>query len=92
MASIIWGREIAEVYDEVNAGTFAPAALDPMVDVLVELARGGPVLEFAVGTGRLALRLAERGIRVQGIELSPYMSSGCGRSPVPMLFRWRSAT
>jgi len=73
MASITWGREIAEVFDEVNAAKFDRAVLDPMVDVLAELARGGPVLEFAVGTGRVALPLAERGITVHGIELSPYM-------------------
>lgn len=73
MASITWGRDIAEVYDEVYATKFASAALDPMVHVLSDLARGGPVLEFAVGTGRVALPLAERGIRVHGIELSPSM-------------------
>ena len=73
MASITWGREIAEVFDEVNAAQFTPAVLDPMVNVLAELAGGGPVLEFAVGTGRVALPLSQRGITVQGIELSPHM-------------------
>lgn len=73
VASITWGREIAEVYDVVYAAKFAPAARDPMVSVLAELARAGPALEFAVGTGRVALPLAERGVRVHGLELSPYM-------------------
>lgn len=44
-----------------------------MVDVLSSLARGGPALEFAVGTGRVALALRARGIEVSGIELSPHM-------------------
>ncbi len=47
--------------------------VDPMVDLLAELAGDGPVLEFAVGTGRIALPLSSRGIAVQGIELSPDM-------------------
>jgi hypothetical protein len=46
----------------------------PIVDLLAELARGGPALEFAVGTGRVALRLAARGLAVHGIELSPHMA------------------
>ena len=44
-----------------------------MVDILTELARGGPALEFAVGTGRVAIPLSARGISVHGIELSPHM-------------------
>jgi SAM-dependent methyltransferase len=43
------------------------------VDFLAGLARGGPVLELAIGTGRVALPLAERGVRVDGVELSPHM-------------------
>ena len=45
-----------------------------MVDLLAELAGGGPALEFAVGTGRVALPLSERGIPVPAIELSPHMA------------------
>jgi SAM-dependent methyltransferase len=41
-----------------------------MVDVLEDLADSGPVLEFAVGTGRIAATLAARGVAVSGIELS----------------------
>ena len=44
-----------------------------MLDLLVDVARGGAALEFAVGTGRVALPLAARGVRVHGIELSPAM-------------------
>ena len=47
----------------------------PAVDVLEDLARGGPVLEFAVGTGRIAAPLAARGVPVTGIELSRAMAA-----------------
>ena len=73
MASITWDREIAERYDKTTAALSEPAVLDPIVSFLAELARGGPALEFAVGTGRVALPLSARGISVSGIELSPYM-------------------
>lgn len=73
MGSITWGQDIAEVYDTTSAAMFEPAVLDPMVDLLAELAGGGPALEFAIGTGRVALPLSARGIDVQGIELSPHM-------------------
>ncbi|WP_203984618.1 class I SAM-dependent methyltransferase [Sphaerisporangium rufum] len=49
---------------------FAPEVLDPTVDRLAELAGGGRALEFAIGTGRVAVPLAERGVPVTGIELS----------------------
>jgi len=52
---------------------FAPEVLGPTVDRLARLADGGPVLEFAIGTGRVAIPLAQRGVRVSGIELSPAM-------------------
>lgn len=73
MGSITWGRDIAEVYDTVNAAGFAPKVLEPIVDLLADLAGDGRALEFAVGTGRVALALVERGVSVHGIELSPYM-------------------
>jgi SAM-dependent methyltransferase len=73
MASNTWGKEIAEAYDESSALMFAPEVLDPTVDLLAELAAGGPALELAVGTGRVALPLSARGVRVEGIELSPHM-------------------
>jgi SAM-dependent methyltransferase len=60
---------VAEHYDEDTAGL----PVEPVVDVLVDLARGGAALELAVGTGRIALPLAQRGLPVSGIELSPDM-------------------
>ncbi len=74
MASNTWGPELAEVYDAVSSARFEAAALDPMLGFLVNLAGDGPVLEFAVGTGRVALPLAARGLRVHGVELSPAMA------------------
>lgn len=73
MASNTWGKDIAEAYDTTSAAMFAPAVLDPAVDLLFDLARGGPALEFAIGTGRLALPLSARGIVVKGIDLSAPM-------------------
>ncbi|MFP4115494.1 MAG: class I SAM-dependent methyltransferase [Spirochaetota bacterium] len=69
----IWDAEVARNYDTPGRGMFAPEVVNPTVDRLVELARGGPVLEFAVGTGRIAIPLARRGLSVTGIELSPAM-------------------
>jgi len=81
MSSTVWGREIAEVYDRTYAATFDPSVLQPMLDLLSELARGGPALEFAVGTGRVALPLSERAIAVHGIELSPDMVEQLQKKP-----------
>jgi hypothetical protein len=88
MATVMWGRELAERYDTASGGMFAPGVLGPTVDVLAGLAGGGAALEFAVGTGRVALPLAGRGVPVAGIELSPHMAAvlrgkpGAGAVPV----------
>jgi SAM-dependent methyltransferase len=74
MGSVTWGNDIAEVYDVTSATMFEPSVLDPTVDLLAALARGGAALEFAVGTGRVALPLSARGVPVHGIELSPHMA------------------
>jgi SAM-dependent methyltransferase len=74
MGSITWGHELAGVYDRVYSAMFEPSVLGPMVGLLAELARGGPALEFAVGTGRVALPLSARGIAVHGLELSRPMA------------------
>lgn len=73
MGSIVWGKDIAEIYDATYSAGFAPSVLDPVVGLLTELARGGPAVEFAIGTGRVALPLAGRGIEVHGVDLSPHM-------------------
>jgi SAM-dependent methyltransferase len=74
VGSITWGQEIAEVYDKTYDLKSEATVLEPIVDLLAGLAHGGPVLEFAVGTGRVALPLSARGIAVHGIELSPHMA------------------
>lgn len=73
--------EVAERYDEDSAEMFAPEVLGPTVDVLAELARGLPALELAVGTGRVAIPLAERGVEVHGIELSEAMADRLRAKP-----------
>ncbi|MFD2348330.1 class I SAM-dependent methyltransferase [Nonomuraea ferruginea] len=66
----IWDAETARRYDTPGTGMFAPEVLEPTVGRLAELAGGGRALEFAIGTGRVAVPLAERGVSVTGIELS----------------------
>lgn len=66
----VWNAQAAATYDTPGTGMFAPEILGPTVDRLAELAAGGPALEFAIGTGRVAIALAQRGVPVTGIELS----------------------
>jgi len=66
-------ERVAARYDESAGEMFDPAVVDPVVDLLVELAGGGPALELGIGTGRIALPLARRGVSVHGIELSRAM-------------------
>ncbi|GAA1299808.1 class I SAM-dependent methyltransferase [Saccharothrix xinjiangensis] len=69
----IWDVDTARGYDTPGTGMFAPEVLTPTVDRLAELAGGGRALEFAIGTGRVAVPLAGRGVPVTGIELSTPM-------------------
>jgi SAM-dependent methyltransferase len=66
----IWDREAAQGYDTPGEGMFAADVLGPAVTRLSELAGDGRALEFAIGTGRVAIPLADRGVPVTGIELS----------------------
>jgi 16S rRNA A1518/A1519 N6-dimethyltransferase RsmA/KsgA/DIM1 with predicted DNA glycosylase/AP lyase activity len=68
-----FGERVAARYDESSAEMFDPAAVDPVIDLLVEIAGGGRALELGIGTGRIALPLAQRGVPVHGIELSKAM-------------------
>ncbi|TVR55579.1 MAG: class I SAM-dependent methyltransferase, partial [Spirochaetaceae bacterium] len=69
----IWDVNAAQTYDTPGTGMFSPEVLDPTVTRLAELADGGRALEFAIGTGRVAVPLLERGVPVVGIELSQPM-------------------
>lgn len=73
MSSDYWDAETARGYDSAAADMFSPEVLDPAVDFLAELAGEGRALEFAIGTGRVAIPLAARGVSVSGIELSEPM-------------------
>ena len=70
-----FGEEVAAEYDDTGGHDpmFAPEAINPVVDFLVELAGDGRALELGIGTGRIALPLAERGVPVHGIDLSEAM-------------------
>jgi SAM-dependent methyltransferase len=68
-----FGERVAASYDESSAEMFEPDVLDATVDLLAELARGGSALELGIGTGRVALPLARRGVPVHGIDMSRAM-------------------
>jgi len=73
MPSNYFDEPVARSYKTRWPELFEPAAIDPVVSFLAELAGPGPALELGIGTGRIALPLSRRGIRVHGIELSPAM-------------------
>jgi SAM-dependent methyltransferase len=66
-------ERVAARYDDSESEMFDPAVVDSAVDLLVELAGGGRALELGIGTGRIALPLARRGVPVHGIDLSKAM-------------------
>ena len=73
-------EHVAARYDESSAAMFDPETLDPAIDFLVDLAGGGRALEFGIGTGRIALPLAKRGVPVHGIDMSKAMVARLQRS------------
>ncbi len=72
---------VAARYDESDPEMFSPERVDPVVDLLVELAGDGRALELAIGTGRIAVPLARRGVPVHGIELSNAMAKRLREKP-----------
>jgi len=72
VATNYFGEEIATRYDEETVG-FEPELLDPVVDFLAARAGDGAALELGIGTGRVAVPLAARGVDVHGIDLSEAM-------------------
>jgi len=76
-----FGERVAAVYDEHSATMFDPAVVGPAVEALAQLAGDGAALEFAIGTGRIALPLAQRGVRVVGIDSSEAMLARLREKP-----------
>lgn len=78
---------VAAVYDNTHDDHFQPEVIQSAVNLLAELAGAGPVVEFAVGTGRLAIPLAETGVDVYGIDISEPMLEELGNKPGADLVR-----
>lgn len=72
-----FGKDVAARYDVSTAGM----PVEPVVDFLVDRAAGGAALELGIGTGRIALPLAGRGVRVHGIDLSEQMVAKLREKP-----------
>ena len=68
-----FGERVAARYDDAGPEISGTQAVDPVVDFLADLAGDGAALELGIGTGRIALPLAQRGVRVHGIDLSTAM-------------------
>ena len=81
MAENYFDERIAATYEAKWPELFEPAVVEPAVSFLADLARSGTALELGIGTGRLALPLSQRGIRVHGIELSPAMAARLRAKP-----------
>lgn len=76
-----FGEKIASGYDDDSAEMFQPQVVQTVVDVLSELAGDGPALELGIGTGRIALPLAARGVPVHGIDMSRAMVARLREKP-----------
>jgi SAM-dependent methyltransferase len=74
-------ERVAARYDESSPEMFDPMVVDPAVDFLVELAGNGRALELAIGTGRIALPLSQRGVPVHGIDMSNAMVARLREKP-----------
>jgi SAM-dependent methyltransferase len=76
-----FGEEVAARYDDEEGTMFSAAVVEPTVDFLAKLAGDGPALELGIGTGRIAIPLACRGVRVHGIDLSEEMVARLREKP-----------
>jgi SAM-dependent methyltransferase len=76
-----FGEDVAATYDESSDTMFDPAVIEPAVDFLAKLAGDGRALELGIGTGRIALPLATRGVEVHGIDLSRAMTERLRAKP-----------
>jgi SAM-dependent methyltransferase len=73
MTKVHFDERIAAQYDSDDGEMFQPAAINPVVSFLAGLAGDGGALEFGIGTGRIAVPLSQRGVRVHGIDVSAPM-------------------
>jgi SAM-dependent methyltransferase len=78
---IYFDERAAALYDTAEESLANPAALEPVVDFLADLAGDGDALELGIGTGRIALPLSRRGVRIHGIDLSPAMVAKLAEKP-----------
>jgi SAM-dependent methyltransferase len=76
-----FGERVAATYDDSSWEMFDPAVVGPAVDLLAELAASGRALELGIGTGRIAVPLAARGVPVHGIDLSRAMTARLSAKP-----------
>ncbi|MDQ1458404.1 MAG: hypothetical protein QOH28_4024 [Actinomycetota bacterium] len=81
MPETYFDERIATRYEAYWSNLFEPAVVDPAVSFLADLAGTRAALELGIGTGRLALPLSRRGVRVHGIDLSPAMVAQLQRKP-----------
>ena len=81
MTENYFDERVATEYEARWPHLFQPAMIEPVVGFLAEHAEAGPVLELGVGTGRIAIPLAARGLQVHGIELSPAMVAEMRKTP-----------
>ena len=84
-------ERVAATYDD-DPDICGPGAVDAVAGVLAELAGGGRALELGIGTGRIALPLAARGVEVHGIDLSEAMVARLKAKPGATRSRPPSAT
>ena len=77
MTTNFFGADVAARYDRETADM----PVEPVVDFLAALAGDGAALELAIGTGRIAVPLARRGVPVHGIDLSPDMVAKLRQKP-----------
>jgi SAM-dependent methyltransferase len=81
MGTDVWNEQVAQSYDASAAHMYAPEVLGSTVDFLAQRAGHGPALEFAIGTGRVALPLAAQSVPVAGIEQSEPMVAELRKKP-----------
>ncbi len=76
-----FGEDVAATYDSATSGMHDDSVIDSVIDVLADLAGDGRALEFGIGTGRIALPLARRGVDVHGIDMSKAMVARLREKP-----------